>query len=209
MNFIHQVYKRLKKEFGPVSCPLHYKEPYQLAIAVILSAQCTDERVNLVTPVLFSRFKTARELAEAPLKEIEACIFSTGFYKNKAKNIKGFCKEYCYKYKNTIPEKIEVLITMPGVGRKTANVILQEIYHLVQGLVVDTHVVRISNIFRLTQSKAPIVIERDLMGKIPKKYWLEWSLFMIFLGRKYCIANRPKCDICVLNDICPKNLGKG
>ena len=205
---IDLIYQRLEKEFGEVKTPLNYKEPYQLAIAVILSAQCTDERVNQVTPKLFSKYNSAKKLALAPISEIEEIIFSTGFYKNKAKNIKKFCEIFVSKFNCILPKNIEELTQMPGVGRKTANVILQEIYGIIEGIVVDTHVIRISQILNLTKNTNAITIEKDLIKVIPQKYWLKWSLYMIFLGRKYCIARKPKCNICILSDICPKKFVK-
>mgnify|MGYP003596309447 CR=1 FL=1 len=206
--FTAEVNKRLKKYFGPVSCPLHYTKDYELCIAVILSAQCTDERVNTVTPTLFKRFTSLEEFANAKLPEIEELIFSTGFYKNKAKSIKGFATLLLEKHAGKLPKTIAELTKLPGVGRKTANVILNEIHKISEGIVVDTHVKRISNVLKLTKSENPEIIEKDLMKKIDPKYWMDFSLYLIFLGRKFCKAHKTECEGCPLNDICPSSLVK-
>ena len=190
LPFTNEVNKRLKKYFGEVSCPLTYTKDYELCIAVILSAQCTDERVNTVTPILFKTFTSLEEFANAELSEIEKLIFSTGFYKNKAKSIKGFANLLLTEYNSKLPKTIEELTKLPGVGRKTANVILNEIHKISEGIVVDTHVKRISNVLKLTKSKDPVKIEKDLMKKIDPKYWMDFSLYLIFLGRKFCKAHK-------------------
>ena len=200
---IDKTYKLLCKEFPRRETPLNYKQSYELAIAVILSAQCTDERVNMVTPALFDRYPKLKALSQAKVENIEKLIFSTGFYKNKAKNILGFCQILEKEYKGLIPKDMKALLKMPGVGRKTANVILQELYGITIGIVVDTHVSRISLVFGLSQVRNPIVVERDLMRQIKKEYWRDWSLLMIFLGRKYCKAHQRLCDTCPLEKICP------
>lgn len=202
-SFTDQVYELLKKEFGKVSCPLHYKKDYELCIAVILSAQCTDERVNQVTPKLFSSFPTLSSLAQAKQSDIESLIFSTGFYKNKAKSILGFSNKLLNEYDGILPKTIEELIQFPGVGRKTANVILNEIHGISVGIVVDTHVKRISKVLGLTKSTDPISIEKELMKKFRPEHWMDISLYMIFLGRKYCTAYRRDCQNCPLRKICP------
>ncbi|MBL0265927.1 MAG: endonuclease III [Leptospiraceae bacterium] len=204
--FTTEVNKRLKKFFGFVSCPLHYKKDYELCIAVILSAQCTDERVNTVTPALFERFTNLEAFANAEISEIEKLIFSTGFYKNKAKSIQGFASLLIEKHAGKLPKTIAELIKLPGVGRKTANVILNEIHKISEGIVVDTHVKRISNVLKLTKSENPVIIEKDLMKKIERQYWMDFSLYLIFLGRKFCKAHKTECEGCPLNDICPSSL---
>jgi endonuclease-3 len=204
--FTTEVNKRLKKYFGEVSCPLTYTKDYELCIAVILSAQCTDERVNTVTPTLFKTFTSLEKFANAELSEIEELIFSTGFYKNKAKSIKGFATLLLSGYNGKLPKTIEELTKLPGVGRKTANVILNEIHKLSEGIVVDTHVKRISNVLKLTKSENPVQIEKDLMKKIDPKYWMDFSLYLIFLGRKFCKAHKTECEGCPLNDICPSSI---
>jgi endonuclease III len=198
-----KVYSLLKKEFGEVSCPLHFTQDHELAIAVILSAQCTDERVNLVTPELFKKYPSLEAFSKADLPELESLIYSTGFYKNKAKSILGFSKQLISNFNSELPKTIEELTTLPGIGRKTANVILNEIYKITEGIVVDTHVKRISKILKFTKETDVVKIEQDLIRIFPKKYWLNISLYIIFLGRKYCKAGRPDCNNCVLQKICP------
>lgn len=204
-SYADQIFAFLKKEFGQVSTPLKYSKPYELCVAVILSAQCTDERVNAVTPELFRKFPTLESFAYANPQELEQAIYSTGFYKNKAKSIIGFCKKLLEEYKGILPKTIQELITFPGVGRKTANVILNEIYGISEGIVVDTHVSRLSRVLGLTENKNPEKIEKDLMEKFPKKYWKDISLYLIFLGRKYCTAYKRDCVYCPLKKICPSS----
>jgi endonuclease-3 len=201
--FSSQIYELLSREFGKVSCPLHYKKDYELCIAVILSAQCTDERVNQVTPILFSKYSSLEAFANANQEELEKIIFSTGFYKNKAKAIKGFATKLLEDYKGKLPQTLSELIKLPGIGRKTANVILNEIFGISEGIVVDTHVKRISKVLGLTKNNDPIKIERDLMACFKKEHWIYISLYMIFLGRKYCKAHKKLCNLCPLNQICP------
>ncbi len=200
-----EVLRRLKKVFGAAETPLHYRHPHELAIAVILSAQCTDEMVNKVTPALFAEFSTVRDFYTKPLARLEKLIYSTGFYKNKAKNIREFARLLNERYDGVIPRDLKELVGLPGIGRKTANVISQELYGANQGVVVDTHVGRISRLLGLTQHKDAVKVERDLVEIVPKKAWREWSLYLIFLGRKWCTAKKRLCDECVLNDICPSS----
>lgn len=203
LSFVDQIYKRLKTEFGSPRTPLRYTYPHELAIAVILSAQCTDEQVNRVTPLLFQRFSKIEDFYQAPVQELEGLIYSTGFYKNKTRHIRKFCKILVETFNGTLPKTMRELVSMPGVGRKTANVILQEHYGIVEGIVVDTHVTRISHVLGLTKGKNAEKIEASLKTVIPHKYWREWSLLLIFLGRKYCKARQPLCKGCPLLDICP------
>ncbi len=205
MRFVEQACRILKKEFPNLRTPLVYEEPYQLCVAVILSAQCTDLQVNRISPKLFAAYPSPQALAYAPIGSIEKLIYSTGFYKNKAQQIRGFCKMLVEDFDKQVPSRMEDLLRMPGVGRKTANVIMQELYRKTVGIVVDTHVARISRIFHLTRSTNPMRVEKDLMEKLEKKYWLDWSLLLIFLGRKYCKARRPMCRQCVLSHICPSS----
>ena len=200
--FTTEVNKRLKKFFGFVSCPLHYKKDYELCIAVILSAQCTDERVNTVTPALFERFTNLEAFANAEISEIEKLIFSTGFYKNKAKSIQGFASLLIEKHAGKLPKTIAELIKLPGVGRKTANVILNEIHKISEGIVVDTHVKRLSNRIGFVKSDNPEIIEKELMKFVPKKHWFEYSHHLILHGRDKCIARKPKCEVCEINEYC-------
>jgi endonuclease-3 len=198
-----QVYNLLKKEFGEVETPLHFKAPHELAIAVILSAQCTDERVNQVTPELFKTFPTLESFANAKLKEIEIKIFSTGFYKNKAKSIQGFAKMVLSDFAGKIPESMEEAIKLPGFGRKTANVVLAELYGNSDGFVVDTHVKRLTKRLGFTKHTDPIQIEKDMLKITPKEWCRNLSLYLIFLGRKNCAARRTECSTCPLRDHCP------
>ncbi len=197
------VFKRLYAEFGEVETPLHFSQPHELAIAVILSAQCTDERVNLVTPALFKRFPTLRSFAEAKLEEIEKYIFSTGFYHNKAKSIQGFASKLLADYGGVIPNTLEEAVKLPGFGRKTANVVLNEIYGVNEGFVVDTHVKRLTKRLGLTNHTDPVKIEKDIMELLPPKFYRNFSLYLIFLGRKNCAARRTDCPTCVLAKVCP------
>nr|MCU0825726.1 endonuclease III [Leptospira sp.] len=164
-----KIYKLLQSEFGEVETPLHFKQPHELAIAVILSAQCTDERVNLVTPELFKTFPDLESFANAKLKDIETKIFSTGFYKNKAKSIQGFAKMVLNEFGGTIPKSMEEAIRLPGFGRKTANVVLAELYGSSDGFVVDTHVKRLTKRLGFTKSTDPIQIEKDMLKITPKE----------------------------------------
>lgn len=194
---------RLKQKWPNAHCELDHKTPFQLLIATILSAQCTDERVNKVTPQLFSHYPTAQEMASAPIEHLEELIHSTGFYKNKAKNIKKCSSDLVSKFDNQLPSTIEELTSLAGVGRKTANVLLGNAFNINAGIVVDTHVRRISNLLNLTKSSNPEIIERDLIKLIPQKDWTIISHLFIFLGRRICVARRPQCDLCFLNDFCP------
>ncbi|MBW7858860.1 MAG: endonuclease III [Leptonema sp. (in: Bacteria)] len=205
---VAEVFKRLKKRFGKVETALHYQKPHQLCVAVILSAQCTDARVNLVTPELFRVFPEPIDLANAPTNKVEELIFTTGFYKNKARNIKGFCRSLVEDHNGLIPKSIAELIKMPGVGRKTANVILQEIYGISDGFVVDTHVLRVSRRLGFSTATDAVKMERDLMKLIPKKNWAVLSLYMIYLGRQTCVARKPKCFECELSSICPSSTAR-
>lgn len=201
-SYVLKIISKLNEHFGKVKSPLKYKEPYQFCIAVILSAQCTDQKVNQITPILFQKFPTIESLAKAPLSEIEKIIYPTGFYKNKARNIKNFCKILIEKYNSKIPNNIEELLQLPGVGRKTANVILQELYEIPSGIVVDTHVKRLVNVLQISNSKNPEKIEKELIKLLPKQYWIQFSLHLIFLGRQYCTARKRNCSECPLRDLC-------
>lgn len=200
---IDEILKRLDKTYGTeYRCFLNYKTPWQLLIAVILSAQCTDARVNIVTKDLFKKYKKLEDFAKADLKELEEDIHSTGFYHNKAKNIIACAKELVEKHNGKIPSDIDELTHLPGVGRKTANVIRGNIYDI-PSVVVDTHVKRISNKLGLTKHDDPVKIEFDLMKKLPEDHWILWNIDIITLGRTICVANHEKCEECFLNDLCP------
>ncbi len=194
---------RLKRLYPEAPCTLNYETPVQLLVATILSAQCTDERVNLVTPELFRRFPDAPALAVANLEEIENLIRSTGFYRNKAKNIQAACRMIMAEFGGEVPKRMEELMKLPGVARKTANVVLAHAYDIHQGVTVDTHVKRLSNRLGLTEHTDPIRIERDLMRLLPQPEWENWSIRLVYHGRAICKARKPECDACVLADLCP------
>jgi endonuclease-3 len=202
-SHLEQIYTFLEQEFGEVATPLHFGKDYELCIAVILSAQCTDERVNQVTPALFAAFPTLESFANANPSDIEPLIFSTGFYRNKAKFIHGFAKMLKERFNSKLPKTLEEITGLPGFGRKTANVVLSELYGIVEGFVVDTHVMRLTYILGITKFKDPIRIEREVLEKVPKKYWKNLSLYLIFHGRKTCKARKPNCSSCGLVSICP------
>ena len=183
-------------------CYLNHENAWQLLIATMLSAQCTDARVNIVTKDLFVKYPTLQAFADADIKELEKDIYSTGFYKNKAKNIIGCAKKLISDYGGEVPSDIESLTKLDGVGRKTANVIRGNIYHE-PSIVVDTHVKRISRLLGLTDSDDPVKIEHELMEKLPKEQWILYNIQIITLGRTICIARRPKCAECALNHVCP------
>ena len=202
-KFVKEVLSRLRTVFPTVKCALYHENALQLLVATILSAQCTDKRVNMVTPKLFKRFPGAEDFARADITELEMYVRSTGFYKNKAKNIKAAARKIVDDFGGKVPRKMEDLIKLPGVARKTANVVLAVWYGIMDGIVVDTHVTRISNLLGLTKSKNAVVIERELMKVVPEKDREYISLAFIEHGRKTCIARRPQCHNCVLNDTCP------
>jgi len=193
----------LEKEHPDAKIALRYSNPLELLIATILSAQCTDKRVNLVTAKLFKKYKTAEDYADADLKELEEDIRSTGFYRNKAKNIKKCCQTMVEKFNSQVPRTMEELLQLSGVARKTANIVLSNAYGVVEGIAVDTHVRRLAQRLGLTENEDPSKIEEDLMRIVPKKYWMRITDLLIFHGRRICIAKKPKCGICVLNKMCP------
>ncbi|UBF27023.1 endonuclease III [Kovacikia minuta CCNUW1] len=198
-----EILLRLKQHYPDATCSLNYETPVQLLVATILSAQCTDDRVNLVTPELFRRFPDAASLAGADLAEIEALVKSTGFYRNKAKNIQGACRMIMEEFGGEIPQLMENLLKLPGVARKTANVVLANAFGINMGVTVDTHVKRLSYRLGLTQHTDPIRIERDLMKLLPQPDWENWSIRLIYHGRAVCKARNPLCDRCFLADLCP------
>jgi endonuclease III len=192
----------LAKTYPNAECALHHHNAWELLVATILSAQCTDVRVNMVTPALFKRFPTPADFAAAPLPEIEEEIRSTGFYHNKAKSISGAANRLLSEYKGKVPRKMEELLTLPGVARKTANVVLGVAYKEAVGVVVDTHVLRLSMRLGLTQNTAPEKVEKDLMQIIPQDHWIAFSHEMIHHGREICIARKPRCVECPLEPLC-------
>ena len=207
---IPEILKRLKRAYPDAKCALDHENPYQLLAATILSAQCTDARVNMVTPVLFKAYPTPAKLAQARQPDVEEIIKSTGFFRNKAKSLIGMAQAVVADHGGQIPRTMEELHALPGVGRKTANVVLGNAYGINAGITVDTHVTRLSNLLGLTAHKDAVKIEHDLMPLVPQKDWTIISHLLILHGRAICIANRPKCGECVLNDLCPSaNLTAG
>jgi len=195
--------RELTRLYPDVECALHYNDPLQLLIATMLSAQCTDVRVNLVTPALFARYPDAAAFAAADKEELEQLIHSTGFFRNKARNIMRCCRELVEKHDGQVPDTMEELVPLPGIGRKTANVILGNAF-AVPGIPVDTHVGRLSRRLGLTVFTDPVKIERDLMALLPKKEWTLFGHRMIFHGRQVCHARKPRCADCTLAGFCPK-----
>lgn len=198
-----EILVRLKRLYPEAPCTLNYETPVQLLVATILSAQCTDDRVNLVTPALFERFPDAVALGNADLEELESLVRSTGFYRNKSKNIKGACQAIVNKFNNQVPQRMELLLELPGVARKTANVVLAHAFGINMGVTVDTHVKRLSQRLGLTEHTDPIRIERDLMVLLPQPDWENWSIRLVYHGRAVCNARNPACNICELADLCP------
>ncbi|MBU7582567.1 MAG: endonuclease III [Nostoc sp. TH1S01] len=198
-----EILHRLKHLYPDATCSLNYSTPVQLLVATILSAQCTDERVNQVTPALFSRFPDAASLANADLEELENLVRSTGFYRNKAKNIQAACRMIVNEFDSVVPNQMEQLLKLPGVARKTANVVLAHAYGINAGVTVDTHVKRLSQRLGLTKYAEPIKIEQDLMKLLPQPDWENWSIRLIYHGRAVCKARSPACAACELADLCP------
>ena len=199
-----KVVRGLKRAYPDAECALHHDGPFQLLAATILSAQCTDERVNMVTPSLFEKYPTAERLARGRIRDIERIIKSTGFFRAKAKSLKGMAQGLVKDHAGEFPRELDELIQLPGVGRKTANVVLGVCYGIASGVVVDTHVKRISNLLGLTVEANPEKIERDLMVLLPEKEWIEYSHRLIHHGRKICIARRPRCLECPLLPCCQR-----
>jgi endonuclease III len=198
------ILERLEQLYPQAKCSLGHENPLQLLIATILSAQCTDARVNMVTPALFARYPDARAFAEADLGELEEMIRSTGFYHNKARNIIACARELLLRYGGQVPADLESLVALPGIGRKTANVVLGNAFGI-PGLVVDTHVTRLANLMFLTAQKDPNKIETDLMEVVPREKWTNLAHLFIEHGRRVCVARRPRCGDCVLHDVCPSS----
>jgi endonuclease-3 len=198
-----EILSRLKRSYPDAHCALEHASPYQLLAATILSAQCTDARVNLVTPALFEKYPTPAHLARARQPDVERLIQSTGFFRNKAKNLIGMAQAVVAEHAGEIPRTMAELHALPGVGRKTANVVLGNAFGLNEGVTVDTHVARLSGLLRLTRHTDPVKIEQDLMKLIPRDDWTLVSHLLILHGRAVCIARRPRCDDCVLASLCP------
>ncbi|MBC8214605.1 MAG: endonuclease III [Candidatus Marinimicrobia bacterium] len=202
---ITDIIKILKEEYPNSSCSLKYESPFQLLVATILSAQCTDERVNKVTSVLFEKYSNAESFRKLSNEQIEKEIFSTGFYRNKAKSIKNISEEICEKYDGIVPKTLESLVKLRGVGRKTANVVLGNAFNI-PGLVVDTHVIRIANLLKFVITKNAVVIERELSKIIEKKEWTNFGHLCIDHGRAVCIARKPNCVKCGISNYCPSKI---
>jgi endonuclease III len=199
-----QIARKLGKTYPAATCALNFETPLQLLIATILSAQCTDVRVNIVTKELFKKYPDAKAFAAARLPQLQREIQSTGFFRNKAKNIKACCQAIMATYDGQVPRDLESLVKLPGVGRKTANVVLGTAFGLATGVVVDTHVARLSYRLGLTANTDPVKIEQDLMSLLPKKQWIDFSHRLIHHGRQICVARKPRCSICPLAGICPR-----
>ena len=199
---IKEIIRRLKEAYPEAKIALNFKNPLQLLVATILSAQCTDERVNKVTSELFEKYKTAKDFAETPLEELANDIRSTGFYQQKAKYIKEACKIIVEKYGGEVPRSMDELLELPGVARKTANIVLSNAYGIVEGIPVDTHVSRLSQRLGLVKSKDPVKIERELMEIVPKEEWFSFPYLLQAHGRAICTARKPKCEECFLKDLC-------
>jgi endonuclease-3 len=202
---VARVVRQLRENYPDAVCALRFETPVQLLVATILSAQCTDERVNLVTSHLFKKYPTAATLSRASLSSLEKLIQSTGFFRNKAKNIKACCTQLVQEHGGEVPRQLDQLVKLPGVGRKTANVVLGTAFGLPTGVVVDTHVGRLSRRLGLTEESDPVKAERDLMAVLPKKEWIAFSHRMIYHGRAVCKARRPKCDSCDFRQFCPRH----
>lgn len=194
--------ENLKKAYPDATCSLDFETPFQMVVAVMLSAQCTDERVNKTTPSLFKRCKTIQDFADIDIKELEDIIHPCGFYKNKAKNIKLCAKQVLENFGGKVPENMEDLQSLAGVGRKSANVIMLEVFNNPQGIAVDTHAKRISNLIGLSKESAPEKIEQDLIKIFPKEYLKDINHLLVWHGRNTCVARKPKCEVCSVNKYC-------
>lgn len=197
-----EIIKILSKKYPAPKCALDHETPWQLLVSTILSAQCTDKRVNMITPALFKRYQSIDDFAKADIKELEKHIHSAGFYHNKAKNIIACASELLNLYGGVLPQTLNELIKLPGVGRKTGSVLLGTAFGKAEGIVVDTHVSRLSQKIGLTNEKDPEKIEKDLMKIVEKKHWINFSHWLILHGRETCIARRPKCDDCIIVKLC-------
>ena len=196
------LFNKLKEYYPDATCSLDFEEPFQLVVAVMLSAQCTDERVNKTTPELFKRCKTVQDFANIDINELENIIHPCGFYKNKAKNIKLCAKQVLENFNGVVPHTMKELTSLAGVGRKSANVIMLEVFGIAEGVAVDTHAKRISNLTGLSNKKEPEKIEQDLLKTFPKECWKDLNHLFVWHGRNTCVARNPKCDICPISNLC-------
>lgn len=199
-----EIVRRLKQHYPDATCALEFRTPLELLVATILSAQCTDERVNQVTKDLFRRYRSAADYAQAPLERLKEEIRSTGFFNNKAKAIQACCRALVEKHRGEVPREMDQLTSLPGVGRKTANVVLGTALGIASGVVVDTHVLRVSRRLGLSGQEDAEKIEADLMALLPKKEWIDFGHRMIHHGRRVCTARKPKCHTCPLAELCPR-----
>lgn len=197
-----EIFNRLKLKYPDAHCELNHSNPFELLIATILSAQCTDVRVNIVTPALFKKYPTAKILSKAKLEDVEETIKSINFFRNKSKSLIGCAQQLMSEHKGEVPKTVEELSELPGVGRKTANVVLGNAFNINTGIVVDTHVKRTTKLLGLTKEIDPAKVELDLIKIYPNETWTMLSHLLIFLGRRTCIARRPQCDLCDLKDLC-------
>ena len=203
-----KIIKLLKRAHPDAKCALHHSNAFELLIATILSAQCTDERVNKVTADLFRKYRKPEDYLKVPATELQEDIRTTGFFRNKTKSIQGACKILVEEFDDEVPQSMEELLKLPGVARKTANVVLGVAYGKAEGVVVDTHVSRLSHRLKLTRHKDAVKIERELMEIVPRKNWIEFAHLLIFHGRRICKARRPLCEQCVVEELCPSSILK-
>lgn len=202
INNAIKIVEILKEYYPEAKCSLNFKTPFELLVATILSAQCTDERVNKTTPSIFCKYSTAEDFANIDINELENLIHPCGFYKNKAKNIKACAQKILTDFNGEVPQNVEDLLTLPGVGRKTANVVMLEAFGIAQGIAIDTHAKRISNLVGLSFKTDPLKIEYDLLKLYPKEYLKDINHLFMWHGRNICVARNPKCDICPINKYC-------
>ncbi|MEZ4711698.1 MAG: endonuclease III [Caldilineaceae bacterium] len=200
-----EILERLHAAYPDVKCELNHRNALELLVATILSAQCTDARVNMVTPALFEKYPTAEAFAHADITELEEMVRSTGFYRNKANNVQEACRRIVTEYGGEVPQTMDELLTLKGVARKTANVVLGSWFGIADGVVVDTHVKRLSNKLGLTKESDPLKIEKDLMKLAPQSEWVDLSHLLIFHGRRVCNARKPNCAECTINHLCPSS----
>jgi endonuclease III len=200
-----EIYRRLEQEYPDARCALDHRNPYELLVATILSAQCTDKRVNMVTPALFAKYPDPDAMAVAKPEELEEMIRSTGFFRNKTKSLLGMSSAVVEQHAGTVPATMDALVKLPGVGRKTANVVLGNAFGTNEGVVVDTHVARLSQRLRLSAQTDPVKIEQDLIGLFPREQWTMLSHLLISHGREICDARKPKCEACVVSQLCPSS----
>lgn len=198
-----EVISRLREEYSGFVTALKFDTPWQLIVAVALSAQTTDENVNSVTKTLFEKYSSPQEIAQAPIQELEQDVYSTGYYKSKARNIKKMCTQLIQEHNSQVPDTMSELVSLAGVGRKTANVILHILYDKAEGIVMDTHIARVTHRLGFTKKKSPTKAEKKMMKVLPRSDWREWGDLLIQHGREICESRKPKCEECVLNDICP------